>query len=77
MRNHNGKVIVSVARLVQYTSPIHAIEAQALILGFELASQIGTSGFVIESNNLEVVKMCHATNRNDRSPLEHFIQEIF
>lgn len=57
-------------------SPIHAIEAHTLLHGSEMASQIGISDFILELDNLEVVRKCHATNKNDRSLMGHLIQEI-
>lgn len=35
-------------------SPVYAIEAQILLHGFELASQIDISNFVLKSNNLKL-----------------------
>ncbi|KAI5649229.1 hypothetical protein M9H77_35234 [Catharanthus roseus] len=40
IRNHSRKVIASLARPTQHMCHVHVIEAQALLHGFELASQI-------------------------------------
>lgn len=58
---------------MQHMSHVHVVEAQALINGFQLASRKGILDFILELDNLEVIKRCHVINRIDKSPVKHLI----
>lgn len=73
--NHNGEVIASLTQPLSLMVPTQAIEAQAIIQEFALATQIGLSEFIVELDCLDVVQRVNKKHQ-DRPLIGHLVIQI-